>query len=161
MRAHSLAFAAALGEASDGWLKRAAVFPEAATAVALEGTSALALMPYWREGRRLHGLATVTEGDLLPQVCAAGAAEARLAPLAAGPDGTINAIAVGNYPNDHHYPGPDWLLAPKSCRWGGRWQRQGRAISPISATREIPCLVPCRKPWNLPNRSASTCRSCI
>ncbi|MFN9644836.1 MAG: FAD-dependent oxidoreductase, partial [Cyanobacteriota bacterium] len=22
---------------------------------------------------------------------------------------------------DHHYPGPDWPLAPKSCRWGGRW----------------------------------------
>jgi hypothetical protein len=30
-------------------------------------------------------------------------------------------IAVGNYANDHHYPGGDWPLAPKSCRWGGRW----------------------------------------
>jgi hypothetical protein len=28
---------------------------------------------------------------------------------------------VGNYANDHHYPGADWPLAPKSCRWGGRW----------------------------------------
>ncbi len=121
MRAYSLAFAAALGEASDGWVKTAAVFPEAAAAAALQGSSALALMPYWREGRRLHGLATVTEGDLLPQACAGGTAEARLAPLATGPDGTISSIAVGNYPNDHHYPGPDWPLAPKSCRWGGRW----------------------------------------
>ena len=30
-------------------------------------------------------------------------------------------IAVGTYANDHHYPGEDWPLAPKSCRWGGRW----------------------------------------
>jgi hypothetical protein len=28
---------------------------------------------------------------------------------------------VGNYVNDHHYPGDDWPLAPKACRWGGRW----------------------------------------
>lgn len=28
---------------------------------------------------------------------------------------------MGNYANDHHYPGGDWPLAPKSCRWGGRW----------------------------------------
>ena len=37
------------------------------------------------------------------------------------PDGRCTAIAVGNYANDHHYPGGDWPLAPKSCRWGGRW----------------------------------------
>jgi hypothetical protein len=30
-------------------------------------------------------------------------------------------VAVGNYANDHHYPGEDWALAPKSTRWGGRW----------------------------------------
>ena len=34
---------------------------------------------------------------------------------------SCSAVAVGNYANDHHYPGPDWPLAPKSCRWGGRW----------------------------------------
>jgi hypothetical protein len=32
-----------------------------------------------------------------------------------------DSIAVGNYANDHHYPGGDWPLAAKSCRWGGRW----------------------------------------
>ncbi|MFO8236877.1 MAG: FAD-dependent oxidoreductase, partial [Prochlorococcaceae cyanobacterium] len=36
-------------------------------------------------------------------------------------DGGVSSIAVGNYANDHHYPGADWPLAPKSCRWGGRW----------------------------------------
>jgi hypothetical protein len=35
---------------------------------------------------------------------------------------------VGNYANDHHYPGPDWPLAPKSCRWGGRWSGTPFAI---------------------------------
>ena len=35
--------------------------------------------------------------------------------------GVLQSIAVGNYANDHHYPGDDWPLAPKSCRWGGRW----------------------------------------
>jgi hypothetical protein len=35
--------------------------------------------------------------------------------------GELQSIAVGNYANDHHYPGPDWPLAPKSIRWGGRW----------------------------------------
>jgi len=33
----------------------------------------------------------------------------------------LDAVAVGNYANDHHYPGPDWPLAAKSIRWGGRW----------------------------------------
>ena len=28
---------------------------------------------------------------------------------------------MGTYANDHHYPGEDWPLAPKSVRWGGRW----------------------------------------
>jgi hypothetical protein len=32
-----------------------------------------------------------------------------------------SSIAIGNYPNDHHYPGRDYKLAPKSQRWGGRW----------------------------------------
>ncbi|MCP9887200.1 FAD-dependent oxidoreductase [Cyanobium sp. ATX 6A2] len=115
MQEHSLAFAAALEQASAGWLEPAPVFPQAAGAAALEGPSPLALMPYWREGRRLEGLVTVTEQHLLP----AGSG-ACIAPLG-GDGGALDAIAVGNYANDHHYPGADWPLAPKSCRWGGRW----------------------------------------
>ncbi|MEB3184473.1 MAG: FAD-dependent oxidoreductase [Cyanobacteriota bacterium] len=124
MQTHSLAFAQALERASGGWLRPGACFPDASELrsgaatgrpAPLEGGSALALMPYWREGRRLKALTTVQEAQLLP--CAPGASIARL-PCR---DGVVDAIAVGNYANDHHYPGPDWPLAPKSCRWGGRW----------------------------------------
>ncbi|MGC5196235.1 FAD-dependent oxidoreductase, partial [Aphanothece microscopica] len=115
MQEHSLAFAAALTEASQGWLELAEVFPRNGRSADLAGPSPLALMPYWREGRRLQGLSTVIEQDLLPR--GAGAA---IAPLPGG-DGRSSAVAVGNYANDHHYPGPDWPLAAKSCRWGGRW----------------------------------------
>lgn len=124
MQAHSLAFAGALEAASGGWLRSGACFPDreqvqAAAAsgepAPLQGMAPLALMPYWREGRRLQALSTVVEGDLLPR--GAGASIAAL-PMR---DGQLDAIAVGNYANDHHYPGPDWPLAPKSCRWGGRW----------------------------------------
>ena len=112
MQAHSLRFAEALEQASGGWLQRGAGFPGEA------GSPApwLAAMPYWREGRRLIGTQTVIEQALLPQ--GPGASIAAL-PLHAS--GELQSIAVGNYANDHHYPGPDWPLAPKSCRWGGRW----------------------------------------
>jgi hypothetical protein len=73
-------------------------------------------MPYWREGRRLIGRQTVIEQDLLPQ-----AKGPSIAPLPLTETGELQSIAVGNYANDHHYPGPDWPLAPKSCQWGGRW----------------------------------------
>jgi len=118
MRAHSGAFAQALEVASGGRLQGAPVFPDASAAAvgALEGNQSLALMPYWREGRRLVGLEVVVEQQLLP--LGAGACRA---PLPLLPGGGSSAIAVGNYANDHHYPGPDWPLAPKSCRWGGRW----------------------------------------
>ena len=55
MQAHSEAFAAALRHASGSWLEPAAVFPtaEEASAGRLSGSGSLALMPYWREGRRL------------------------------------------------------------------------------------------------------------
>ena len=116
MQAHSLAFADALTEASGGVVQPAAVFPELGHQGAdLQGDSALALMPYWREGRRLLGLETVIEQDLLP--LAGGTSRAPLPRR----DGHCTSIAVGNYANDHHYPGDDWPLAPKSCRWGGRW----------------------------------------
>ncbi|MEL7245195.1 MAG: FAD-dependent oxidoreductase [Cyanobacteria bacterium J06573_2] len=71
-----------------------------------------AFHPYYRESRRLMGLTTVTEQDILP-VCGGNAA-------ALHPD----TIAIGNYPNDHHYPNSEFKskfeLKPKSIRWGGR-----------------------------------------
>lgn len=117
MQDHSLTFGQALHEASDGWLELAAAFPEPdSTGERLTGPSPLALMPYWREGRRLVGLSTVVETHLLPQ----RSGEATMAPWPLR-DCRVDAVAVGNYANDHHYPGGDWPLAPKSCRWGGRW----------------------------------------
>ena len=117
MQEHSLAFAQALQEASQGWLQLGRCFPEGNVAShQLDGPSPLALMPYWREGRRLVGQAVVTEPQLLPL----GSGQA-IGPLPFDPQGAIGSVAVGNYANDHHYPGPDWPLAPKSCRWGGRW----------------------------------------
>ena len=112
MQAHSLRFAEALTEASGGWLQLGHAFPSEA------GSPApwLAAMPYWREGRRLIGRQTMIEQDLLPQ-----GEGASVAPLPLDEAGALQSIAVGNYANDHHYPGPDWPLAPKSCRWGGRW----------------------------------------
>ena len=112
MQNHSLRFAAALQEASGGWLQLGQAFPEEA------GSPApwLAAMPYWREGRRMIGRATVIEQHLLPL-----AEGVSCAPLPLNAAGELQSIAVGNYANDHHYPGPDWPLAPKSCRWGGRW----------------------------------------
>jgi len=119
MQAHSLAFARALEQASNGWLRPAACFPEPTAGMdgcALHGPSALALMPYWREGRRLVGRTVVLEQHLLPL----GSGESQ-GPLPWDGHGALEAVAVGNYANDHHYPGPDWPLAPKSIRWGGRW----------------------------------------
>jgi hypothetical protein len=62
------------------------------------------------------GRHTVIEQELLPLTSGAS-----MAPLPRHPAGEIQSIAVGNYANDHHYPGADWPLAPKSCVWGGRW----------------------------------------
>jgi hypothetical protein len=112
MQAHSLQFAEALSEASKGWLTLGHGFPQES------GSPApwLAAMPYWREGRRMIGRTTVVEQDLLPQ-----SDGSLMASLPLNDAGEPQSIAVGNYANDHHYPGPDWPLAPKSCRWGGRW----------------------------------------
>ena len=79
------------------------------------GGGALALLPYYRESRRLVGRQTVTEWDILPQAGSTAAA------LPINETGDMSAIAIGNYPNDHHYPGWALPLAPKSMRWGGRW----------------------------------------
>jgi hypothetical protein len=72
------------------------------------GGGAYALHPYYRESRRLRGLVTVREQDILP------VPGGRVAPL------SVDAVALGNYANDHHYPGVDFPLQPKSIRWGGR-----------------------------------------
>jgi hypothetical protein len=57
----------------------------------------------------------VREQDILP---VAGGRVARLPVDAAG---EVQALAVGNYANDHHYPTGDFTVQPKSIRWGGRW----------------------------------------
>lgn len=100
MQQHSLQFLDQLSRCSGGWLSRGDAFPSA--------RAHLALMPYWREGRRMRGQSVVTERDLLPVTT-----QARRSHLSS------SSIAVGTYANDHHYPGEDWPLAPKSCRWGG------------------------------------------
>ncbi|HLO85079.1 MAG TPA: FAD-dependent oxidoreductase, partial [Nostocaceae cyanobacterium] len=91
------------------------VFPHAA--------SAFALHPYYRESRRLVGLTTVREQDILP--------------VTGGSTASIftDTIAVGNYANDHHYPGFKFSLQPKSIRWGGRWTG-----TPL--TIPFRCLIP-------------------
>jgi len=112
MQQHSLSFADALRKATDGWLQLGQAFPSSAASPA----PWIAAMPYWREGRRMIGRTTVIEQDLLPLkegVCMSGP------PV--NDSEVLQSIAVGNYANDHHYPGDDWPLAPKSCRWGGRW----------------------------------------
>ncbi len=88
------------------------VFPQLETT---PGGGAFALYPYYREGRRLVGVATVREGDILPR------AGGQVAPLPINAAGEVDAIAIGNYPNDHHYPGFAMPLAPKAIHWGGRW----------------------------------------
>jgi hypothetical protein len=77
--------------------------------------NAFALYPYYRESRRLKGQVTITENDILP------VSNGCVAPLPKTATGKISAIAIGNYPNDHHYPGEEFTLQPKSLPWGGRW----------------------------------------
>ncbi|MEG3898724.1 MULTISPECIES: FAD-dependent oxidoreductase [unclassified Microcoleus] len=77
--------------------------------------SSFALHPYYRESRRLRGISTVTEQDILPVV------GGRVAKLPINYQGICETIAIGNYANDHHYTSGDIPLQPKSIRWGGRW----------------------------------------
>nr|WP_290228092.1 FAD-dependent oxidoreductase [Trichocoleus desertorum] len=86
------------------------------------GGGAYALHPYYRESRRLQGLTTVCEQDILPVT------GGHVAALPVDDQGEVTAIAIGNYANDHHYPThfqdqalPSLNLKPKSIRWGGRW----------------------------------------
>ena len=93
------------------------------------GGGAFALHPYYRESRRLIGVETVIEQDLLP------VEGGLVAALPQNSKGQVSAIAIGNYANDHHYPSGDIPLAPKSMIWGGRWT--GTAFS-----MPYGCLVP-------------------
>jgi len=79
------------------------------------GGGAYALHPYYRESRRLQGLVTIKEQDILPLP------GGQVAALPLNQAGHVEAIAIGNYVNDHHYPGYDLALKPKAIRWGGRW----------------------------------------
>ncbi|AFY78822.1 FAD binding protein [Pleurocapsa sp. PCC 7327] len=74
-----------------------------------------ALHPYYRESRRIRGQVTIAERDILPVNGGCVAALPRTE------NGEVSAIAIGNYANDHHYPGINFPLQPKSIRWGGRW----------------------------------------
>ncbi len=88
------------------------------------GGGAYALHPYYRESQRLQGLITLREQDILP---VAGGRVASLPMDAVGRGSgmahrdVVSSIAVGNYSNDHHYPGVNFPVKPKSIRWGGRW----------------------------------------
>ena len=85
------------------------------------GGGAYALHPYYRESRRLKGLVTVREQDLLPQGQVAPLPLKTTAQGCEIAENVCQSIAIGNYANDHHYPSGDILLKPKSMRWGGRW----------------------------------------
>jgi len=84
---------------------------------------AFALHPYYRESRRLRGQVTITEQDILP------VKDGSVAQLPVNDRGEVNAIAIGNYANDHHYPGFDFPLQSKSISWGGRLTGTPFAIS--------------------------------
>ena len=87
------------------------VFPDLAGNL---GGGAYALYPYYRESRRLKGVTTIREQDILPM------AHGQAAALPLDTMGQVSAIAIGNYANDHHYPGVNFQLQAKSLRWGGR-----------------------------------------
>lgn len=93
------------------------------------GGGGYALHPYYRESRRLQGVVTVKEQDILP------VAGGQVAALPLDPSGQVNSVAIGNYANDHHYPGFKFPLHPKSIRWGGRW-------TGTPFTLPYPCLIP-------------------
>ncbi|MGV0026650.1 FAD-dependent oxidoreductase [Phormidesmis priestleyi] len=96
---------------------------------------AYALHPYYRESRRLVGLVTVREQDILPKGQVAPLPLVTIAQGCEFAENLCQAIAIGNYANDHHYPSGDIPLAPKSIRWGGRW-------TGTPFTLPYGCLVP-------------------
>lgn len=103
--------------------------PSDRTALPNLGGGAYALHPYFRESRRLKGMVTLREQDILPLP------NGQVAQLSTDVRGQISAIAIGNYANDHHYPSGEINLQPKSVRWGGRW-------TGTPFTIPYDCLVP-------------------
>lgn len=110
------------------------------------GGGAYALHPYYRESRRLRGLATVREQDILPihKGCVAPLPIVVLGQGCTQAENVCDAIAIGNYANDHHYPSGDITLKPKSMRWGGRWTGTPftipyRALVPTSTDGLLVC----------------------
>lgn len=91
------------------------IFPQQDNSLLPNIDTAFALHPYYRESRRLEGNTTISEHNILP------VNNGCVAPLPINEFGLVDAIAIGNYANDHHYPGIDFQLKPKSIRWGGRW----------------------------------------
>lgn len=102
------------------------VFPKSSGSL---GGGAYALHPYYRESRRLQGMVTVREQDILP------VPGGQVAALPIDSFNQTTAVAIGNYANDHHYPGFSLPLHPKSIRWGGRWTGTPFALP-------YGCLVP-------------------
>jgi len=100
-------------------------------------SSAFALHPYYRESRRLKGLKTLCEQDILP----ISGGHVALLPITVSAQGctvtenVCDSVAIGNYANDHHYPSGEIPLSPKSMRWGGRW-------TGTPFTIPYPCLIP-------------------
>jgi hypothetical protein len=119
-RWHTQSFARFIQQQVDRRYGLANLFPSVPNSL---GGGAYALHPYYRESRRLQGLVTVKEQDILP---IPGGQVAAL-PITVSAQGCLDvetvcqSIAVGNYANDHHYPSGDIPLKPKSIRWGGRW----------------------------------------
>ncbi|HBK22223.1 MAG TPA: FAD-dependent oxidoreductase [Planktothrix sp. UBA10369] len=128
--------------------------------------SAFALHPYYRESRRIQGLTTIREQDILPIQNGYTASLPSSPPFQGGwlpssppfqeglfPSsppfqggwgGECEAIAIGNYANDHHYTQFQLPLQPKSLRWGARWTGTPftipyRALIPISFDNLLVC----------------------
>ena len=139
---HSLNFASYLqSEFGDRYGLAANVFPQVENNIlGTKIASGFALHPYYRESRRLKGLTTIIEQDILPLDGGVVAA------LPINEAGQVEAIAIGNYANDHHYPGIDFQLEPKSLLWGGRWTGTPFTI-PYSALipEAIDSLLVCEK----------------
>jgi hypothetical protein len=100
--------------------------------------SAFALHPYYRESRRIEGLTTIIEQDILP------VEKGYTAALPLNQIGDCEAIAIANYTNDHHYTQFQLPLQPKSLRWGGRWTGTPftipyRALIPINTENLLVC----------------------
>jgi len=100
--------------------------------------SAFALHPYYRESRRIQGLTTIREQDILP------VKNGNTALLPLNETGDCEAIAIGNYANDHHYTAFELSVQPKSLRWGGRWTGTPftipyRALIPVETDNVLVC----------------------